>query len=152
MRPLDRLFGHLAYPLDVLVPSALWLLVAGALLAAACRRRRAAAAFSAVLALLNVIGWSFGFGMRMLADGAVTPWVAAVEAPFGALRAAVREALWQAVGVMAAPDPAWLFRGYSSWNGHWSVLLAGLLNESAALALAATGVTLIAAAAGRAAR
>ena len=152
MRPLDRLFGHLAYPLDALVPSALWLLVAGALLVTAYRRRRGGAAVAAVLVLLNAIGWTFGFGMRMLGDGAVSAWVLAIEAPFAAARAVVRETLWQGVGVIATPDPASLFRGYSSWNGHWSVLLAGMLNESAALALAATTVALIAAAAGRGAR
>jgi hypothetical protein len=133
MRLLDRLFGHLAYPFDVLVPSALWLAACLALLVLAWRRRPVRLALAAVL--LNMSGWAFGFGMRMLGDGAMPAWAQWLEAPFLLVRAALGEILWQTVGVMAAPAPAMLFRGYSSWNGHGSVLLAALLNESALIVL-----------------
>lgn len=144
MRLLDRLFGGLDYPLDLLIPSAIWLAISIALFIVIYRwagargisGRRGAIDLALVIALANALVWLAGVVLRIYQDAGVTAWQAQVEAPFSALRIWLGAALWQVVGVDPAVEPAHLFRGYSSWNGHWTVLAARTLNEAAALALA----------------
>ena len=144
MRLLDRLFGGLDYPLDLLMPSAVWLAISSALFALIYRwagargvtRRRGAIDLALTIALADALVWLAGVVLRIYQEAGVTTWQAQAEAPFSALRSAINAALWNTVGVDAAVEPATLFLGYSSWNGHWTVLVARLLNECAAIALA----------------
>jgi len=146
MRPLDRLFGAAAYPLDVLLPSAIWLALCAAALfgIAALMRRRGAPASRAVS-----IGLWFGIAnsalylgvvaVRALHEGRSPPWLAALEAPLSAFRGALDTVLWNAIGVSAAVEIELLFRGYSSWDGGTTVAAAYLLNEAALVALIVAG-------------
>jgi hypothetical protein len=153
MRPLDRLFGALPYPYDVLLPSAAWLALFAAAMLGLFRllRRRGAAAPLRPLrvglwfALADAALWSAVVATRALHEGASPPWLAAIEAPLAALRGALDAVLWNALGVSAAVEPAQLYRGYSSWTGSTTVLLASLLNEAAFLALLAAAASACAA-------
>ena len=147
MRPLDRLFGSLYYPLDVLLPSACWLALSAAVLGAAAllaRGRDSACARGALrfgmwAGLADAVLWLGLVGARALYDGALPPWLAAPDAALSAARGALGAGLWYAVGVDGAVQPDQLFRGYSSWTGPPTVLMAALLNEVAAVALLAAG-------------
>jgi hypothetical protein len=146
MRPLDRLFGALPYPYDLLLPSAAWLALCAAALFGLARlmRRRGSSAFPRALraglwlAAADVALWLGVVGARALHEGASPPWLAALEAPLAAARSAADTMLWDAVGVGAAVQPRLMFRGYSSWDGWPSVLAASVLNEAALVALATT--------------
>ena len=159
MRLLDRLFGALEYPLDYLLPSAAWIAACAAALLGlwlwarrrGIERRSTAAVLALAAALINALVWTISVATRSTVEGGPAAWLSVVEGPFSAARAWLDAALWNTVGVLPAVEPSELFRGYSSWNGHWSVLVARLLNECAAIALAVFALA-IAAAAWRAAR
>jgi hypothetical protein len=149
MRPLDRLFGALPYPYDVLLPSASWLALCAAAMVALfllLRRRGAAAPLRPLrvgmwVALVDAALWVGVVAGRALHEGGSPSWLAAIEAPLAAVRGALDTVMWNALGVSAAVEPAQLFRGYSSWTGSTVVLLAALLNEAAFLALLAAAAT-----------
>jgi hypothetical protein len=149
MRPLDRLFGTLPYPFDALLPSLVWLAFSAAAMAGmvALLRRRGHPApllplrVGAWLALADVAPYLGFIAARSLAGGDGPPWLAALYAPFDAVRGALDALLWNAVGVSAAVAPRLLFKGYSSWDGRTSVAAANLLNEAALVALLAAAVT-----------
>jgi hypothetical protein len=153
VRPLDRLFGAFDYPLDVLLPSACWLALSAAVLAGAAvlARRHDSAWTPRALRIGLWAGaadaalWLGMVGARALHGGALPPWLAAPEALLSAARSALDTALWYAVGVGGAVQPDQLFRGYSSWTGPWTVLMAALFNEVALVTLAVTGAVGIAA-------
>jgi len=148
MRPLDRLFGTLPYPWDVLLPSAVWLsLCAAALLGIAwlLRRRRHPAPLRALRPALwvgfgDMFAWLTVFFARALHEGSSPAWLAPLEVPYAAARHAIDTLLWNLVGVSGAIDHDQLFRGYMHWDGPLSVLLAALLNEAAFLTLVASAV------------
>jgi|SRR5688572_11841699 hypothetical protein len=148
MQPLDRLFATLSYPWDVLLPSAVWLMLCAAAIAGLARllrRRGHPAPLRALrpglwLGLADMALWVGLFLARTLNEGEPVSWLGFVSTPYALARSAVDALLWQVVGVSGAIDHEQLFRGFMHWDGRPLVLLAALLNEAALVALVACAV------------
>lgn len=135
LRLLDRAFGSLAYPLDRLVPAAVW--IAGSILVMFLVVRRASRRplrLTAYCALAYVLLW-----WLLLAIYALAPAVAqAFDAPLSLLRQGLAWVLWNIVGVEGSPAPQALF-GWPHQDQDWRLTVAGLANESVLVGLIVLG-------------
>lgn len=144
MRLLDRAFGTLAFPWDMLLPSFLWWALCVALLASAGRR----------LGALRLAGWlGAGNAAAWCLFFALFSWSASIEAiprplllaewPAAALWQAIDAALWWTLGLAGPGSPSVHFASAYDGGDGWLPAAASLANQSLLLALAALPLKLL---------
>jgi hypothetical protein len=142
VRPLDRIFGGLSFPWDVLLPSLLWWGLCLAAFLYAWRRLRGAR-LAAWLATGNAALWGLFF--------ILFAWSASVhelpqplllaELPAAAAWQALDKAMWWLLGLAGPGTPSNYFAAAYDWPDGWLPLAAALANQCSTLALLAFPIT-----------